>query len=301
MVSQKEDSDLLTWEDIRQHALTWINAVYKSVRFIWEVGTRYWRLTWTLMALFMVLSVGLLYQKAQEFSMSTTFVYGELHPKIFGDMVEKLNQVLRFNEIGKAAELLLLTEAQVRKINKIEITDSQGKTLVDNYTMRKEPFIVTVNLSEIIAEDSLRRALTYYFNSNPFTAERMGLKRKNWQEELTYIDAKIKTIDSVLIKLYATKGIADQEKQGVTIENSEGKNAYELLTMSREMMQRKSDLENNLAYPENVIPIDNFLVLPKAQFTVGSAIKYVIVGGVLGYLLAFFILFIRIYIKPLVK
>ncbi len=301
MGSQQGDKDVLTWDDIKQHALTWINGIYKSAGFTWAVATKYWRLTWALMAIFALLSVGYLYQKSQEFALTTTFVYGELHPKIFGDMVEKLNQVLRFGETGKAADLLLLRESQVKKINKIEITDSQGRSLVDNYTMRKEPFIVTVSMTEVIAEDSLREALTFYFNSNPFTAERMGLKRKNWEEELTYVNAKIQTIDSVLLKLYAGKGIGEQEKQGVTIENSEGKNAYELLTMSREMMQRKSDLENNLAYPENVIPIDNFLVLPKAQFTVGSIIKYAVAGALAGYVLAFLMLFVRIYITPLVK
>ncbi|GJM32579.1 MAG: hypothetical protein DHS20C18_15800 [Saprospiraceae bacterium] len=301
MVSEKEDSEIISWRDLQQHALAWINGIYKSFRFFRDVIIRHWRLSWALIAIFALISVGWLYVRAQEFSMSTTFVYGELHPKIFGDMVEKLNALLQYDPAGKGTELLLLTNAQLKKINRINITDSQGKPLVNNYTMRKEPFIVTVNLSELIDEDSLRQGLTYYFNSNPFTADRLDLKKKNWQEELKYINFKLKTIDSVLVQLYAGKPSGEQEKSGVTIENSEGKNAYELLSMSREMMQRKSDLEGNLSYPENVIPIDNFLILPKAQFNTGAIVKYGLAGGMLGYFLACFFLFLNIYIKPLVK
>ncbi len=120
-------------------------------------------------------------------------------------------------------------------------------------------------------------------------------------EELEYVKRKLKTTDSILSKLYTDNPQGMPDDRRITIENSEGKNAYELLSFSRELVQRKKDIENSLALPENVIAIDNFILLPKARFTVGSALKYGGMGAFLGFLFALAIVFWREQLRPLVE
>lgn len=245
-----------------------------------------------------ILFLGLLFLRSKEYVMTTTLVYGELHPKIYGDMIEKLNAVLENRKPDKVAALLGISRAQAGRINHFKATDSRGRPLTDNYTLRKEPLILTVNLSQPIPEDSLRQAVSHYFNSNPFIADRLGLKLKLLREELGYINRKMATIDSVLTNLYSAPPRTGASDRGVTIEGSEGKNAHELLNFSRELMKRKAEIETNLAFPENVIPIDNFLVFPRARLTPGALIKYGLAGVLAGFLTCAFWLFLRLYVRP---
>ena len=49
-------------------------------------------------------------------STDTTFVYGDLHPKIFGDMVDKLNALIQNDQIAQVAGLMNLAAGQAEKI-----------------------------------------------------------------------------------------------------------------------------------------------------------------------------------------
>lgn len=299
MESDKNQQAYLSWSDLRQHALWWIGSLGRSFQFFLRVAFRHWKLSFSLMALFSLFFIGILSLKSRSYQMVTTYVYGELHPKIFGDMLEKLNMLLDFGQVEKASELLKLSPEQAAKIQSIKATDVKGKPLVKNYAFRKEPMVVTVNLSDTMDDDSLKQAISYYLNSNPFTAERLDLKIRLTREEIDFINFKLQTIDSVLTNLYARSDGAKIREGAVTIENSEGKNAYELLRISQEMLQQKGELESRLATPENVISIDNSLVLPKAQISLGALIKYGLAGGIAGFLLACIWVFWRNYLLPL--
>lgn len=295
-----ENSDVLSWKDIRDHLLWWLRLAARSLSFARDVMTRYKRISWPLMLVGAGLAVGALYLKSKVFTMTTTYVYGDLHPKIFGDMIDKLNALIWDYRTGKAAEVTGLTEEQAGQLLRFEVTDSRGRPLSNNYTLHKEPLILTVDMRRAIDEDSLRTAISSYFNGNPFTADRMEMKKKLLRDELTFIDGKLETIDTVLTNLYAGDTTPAPAEKGITVESSEGKNAYELLNFSRELMKRKTEIENNLSFPENVIPIDNFLVLPKARMTPVSLAKSAVAGAVAGFLLAGLFLLFRIHVAVLV-
>lgn len=295
-----ENTDVLSWKDIRDHLLWWLRLAARSLSFARDVMTRYKRISWPLMLAGAGLAVGALYLKSKVFTMTTTYVYGDLHPKIFGDMIDKLNALIWDNRTGKAAEVTGLTEEQAGQLLRFEVTDSRGRPLSNNYTLHKEPLILTVDMRRAIDEDSLRKAISSYFNGNPFTADRMEMKKKLLRDELTFIDGKLETIDTVLTNLYAGDTTPAPAEKGITVESSEGKNAYELLNFSRELMKRKTEIENNLSFPENVIPIDNFLVLPKARMTPVSLAKSAVAGAVAGFLLAGLFLLFRIHVAVLV-
>ncbi len=295
--------DQLSWQDLQAHALWWGRLGYAIFSFFWQVLWKYWKLSFGLMLLFALLQIGRLYGEAQEFEMTSTFVYGDLHPKVFGDMIAKINTLIVNQETEQVSQLLALKSSQVDKIKSIRVADSRGKSLVDNYTMNKEPMIITVKMGAPIPGDSLQTAINTYLNSNPFSAKRLDMKKRLLSEELSFINNKQATIDSVLKRLYevpqtqATK----PDLGAINIENSEGKNAYDLLRFSRELVQRKSDIENSLVQVENVFAIDNFIVLPSAQFSLGAIIKKGIIGGIMGFLLAAAILLWRVHLGPWIR
>lgn len=297
MTTPNSTNDQLSWQDLQQHALWWVKLAANTVSFFWRVLWKHWFLSFGFITLFTSLQLFSLYQQSKSYEMTSTFVYGDLHPKIFGDMIAKVNVLLNNQATEQVANLLQLESSQVKNISSIKVSDSRGKSLESNYTMHKEPMIITVKMQHPIPGDSLQLAINHYLNSNPFSAKRLAMKKRLLQEELEFINTKQVTIDSVLKRLYETPTSAAKESGAVTIENSEGKNAYELLSFSRELVQRKTDIENSLVQVENVFAIDNFIVLPSARFGLGGILKSLIIGGVLGLLLAAAIVFWREYLS----
>ena len=294
-----DKKEALTWEDLRQHGLGLLRGIRTLLRFFSSLAFGNYRLTTGLVTLLTVTALlFMLYQRAQTYEASTTLVYADLHPKIFGDMIDKVDALISFQQTERAAAMLHLDPSQVEKIKSVRITDTRGRSLLQNYTMAKEPLILSIKLTGMLSEDSLERAMIGYLNNNPFTAERIDLKKQLWREELRYNNEKIATIDSVLSTLYSPQNREDKPSARVTIENSEGKSAYDLLSFSRELLQRKSAIENQLAQPENVFPIDNLLILPQAKFDPVSILKQVIFGCVIGLLLTSLIVLWRKIILP---
>lgn len=301
MTTPNSANDQLSWQDLQQHALWWVKLAANTVSFFWRVLWKHWLLSFSLIAIFTALQVFSLYQASKSYEMTSTFVYGDLHPKIFGDMVAKVNILINNQEHEQVANLLNLKPSQVRSINSIKVADSRGKSLESNFTMHKEPMIITVKMQKPIPGDSLQLAINHYLNSNPFSAKRLEMKKRLLQEELEFINTKQVTIDSVLKRLYETPASTAKESGAVTIENSEGKNAYELLRFSRELVQRKTDIENSLVQVENVFAIDNFIVLPSARFGLGGLVKSLVIGGILGLFLSAAIVFWREYLSRWIK
>lgn len=297
MTTPNSTNDQLSWQDLQQHALWWVKLAANTVSFFWRVLWKHWFLSFGFIALFTGLQLFSLYQQSKSYEMTSTFVYGDLHPKIFGDMIAKVNSLINNQETEQVAKLLKLESSQVKNISSIKVSDSRGKSLESNYTMHKEPMIITVRMQRPIPGDSLQLAINHYLNSNPFSAKRLQMKKRLLREELEYINAKQVTIDSVLKRLYENPANSTQESGTITIENSEGKNAYELLRFSQELVQRKTDIENSLVQVENVFAIDNFIVLPSARFGLGGIVKSLIIGGILGLLLAATIIFWREYLS----
>lgn len=297
MTTPNSTNDQLSWQDLQQHALWWVKLAANTVSFFWRVLWKHWFLSFGLIALFTSLQLFSLYQQSKSYEMTSTFVYGDLHPKIFGDMIAKVNSLINNQESEQVADLLQLKSSQVKNISSIKVSDSRGKSLESNFTMHKEPMIITVKMQRPIPGDSLQLAINHYLNSNPFSAKRLTMKKRLLQEELDFINAKQITIDSVLQRLYENPVSSSRESGAVTIENSEGKNAYELLRFSQELVQRKIDIENSLVQVENVFAIDNFIVLPSARFSLGGILKSLIIGGILGLLLAAAIVFWREYLS----
>jgi len=293
MEASEQKVDLLTWKDLQNHTIWWARQMFYACQFFLNVWRRHKLLTISIMGFFILSSLGILYMRSNEYEMTTTFAYGDLHPKIFGDMVDKLNSVIQNGQTAKAGQLMRLSTAQAEKILEVKVSDTRGKPLTTNYNLGGEPMIVTLKLSEPLNEDSLRQGITYYLNSDLFTSERLDVKKRLLQEELRYIDVKLMTIDSILTNLYSNERALESPQGSINIENAEGKNAYELLSFSRELLQRKSAVENALIRPENVIALDNFLLLPRARFGPISIIVFGVAGAIIGFLLSSIIVFWR--------
>ncbi len=295
MTKEPRQRDILTWQDFQNHAQWWSVQLTRALQFFQQVITRHWRISWPLMGGFAAVAIGLLYLDAQAYQLQTTYVYNELHPKIFGEMGKKLNALIQYGQYDQVADLMSLNEEQARFITSIQITDERGKPFVENYAYRKEPMVVTLTMQQPIAADSLRAGLTQFLNSNPFIADRLEHKKDLLREELIFVERKLKTVDSVLTNVYANGDSSEgaETASSVKIENSTGKDAYDLFQFSRELMKRKSQIQNELFQPNNATPVDNFLVLPKARFAAGPILKRGLSGALLGFALASLVVFLR--------
>lgn len=286
MVTREDQQDTLSWQDVQQHLLWWLRKGYSILSFLFKLIRRRPVLCLSAMVLFGLLFTGSLYLQSREYLVSTTFVYGDLHPKVFGDMVGKLNNLIINGDYGKVASLMHLSPPEAEKIKGVDVSDIKGRPLSTNFTMQKEPMQITLRLSGPMPEDTLYKAVAYYLNSNPFTASRLELRKRLLLEELDYINRRLPVIDSLLASFYSRRQASGSSSSNITIESAEGKTSYELLTFSRELLKRKGEVENLLINPENVFAIDNFLILPRVQLSAGNLLLRLLAGALAGYLLA---------------
>lgn len=276
-------NDQLSWSDLRDHLAWWVLQIKNFFGFIWDsVKKRPWRFR-LLVALGAAFAVFQLFQKAQKYIVRCTYQYEELHPKVFGDMTSKLNALIRDESYNKLAGLLQLTPEEVEYIISIEVTDNRGKKLEQNYSLHREPMIVEIELTDPIEDKRLEKGITDYFNSNPFIASRLGPKIENLKKEKAYIQDNLKKIDTILANYYANRATP---LSGITIENSQVEDAYDVLKFSRELIQREQEVDKQLVHPENMYAVDNFIVIPAARFSTGPIIGAAILGIAMGFLIS---------------
>lgn len=280
MDAQKDRRDEITWSDLENHLLWWVGLFNRTLFFFWGLFKRHLWLYAIVLFLFAFLALSVLYSESQTYQVKTTFVYGDLHPKIFGDMMSKLNNLIKNKSWDKVAGLTHLPVSDAKKISSVKVYNSRGKAFANNYTLAKEPMIIEINLKDSIDEVQLESGIVKYLNDNPFTAERLDLKKRLFQEELEYINTKQKVIDTILVSFMDQE---PKEKSNITIDDSKAGDTYDLLKFSNDLVKRKTEVSNGLVNPENVFPIDNFIILPKARFSLGSILKFLIASQILGF------------------
>jgi hypothetical protein len=283
LTQQTRNPNELEWADLGDHVLWWINGIRGGIRLAWNNFRKNFVLYLIFIVLGLATSLGYLYQKSQTYIGKTTYRYSELHPQIFGNMVDKLNGLISSKDFDEFSSRISLPLSQARKIMKIEVTNSRGRDFSRIHAVSQVDMTVTVELSDTMDAEVLGQAVTRYFNNNPYTAARLDLKKQILNNEMEYIDGRVAMIDSILL--------AFQQKKGPSvsipaIEDLGLADSYELLRFSKELIDRKSEISYHLLDPQNVISLDSMVILPEARFTPISAVLYGLVGIFVGVLIA---------------
>lgn len=234
---------------------------------------------------------------SNSYSTSFTVVYEDLVRKIYGDRLEKLNNLLQTNR-DKAQALLGIEKNEFASLNEISATNILGDDLSADMNIDKIPFIITIGLNDTSYIKEIQDGIVNYLeNGNEYLIEKRKLRRAEIEGELNFISEQLDMMDS-LKKMYnsaSTKSSSDKSTSDASSSPSSG-SVYQL---SYELYKKKQELLKKKELPLNLYVIDDAIVPVKDS---KPYLLVVMAGAFVGFLvylgITYFILPVIRYKEP---
>jgi len=172
--------------------------------------------------------------------MSVSYVY--VPKKIYGDMVDKLNALLRSKDFKTLSASLDVSEDDLKEINSFNAQSIYRSNLSNDYTPKDDPFYLSVQMRTPIDLKKLEEGLINYFNSPDYIRERLSNSRNAALSEISFLESRLKLIDSALTTNNASIFL-DNDKSSNTM--SPG---LALIKESRSIDHKIRKLKNLLAF-----------------------------------------------------
>ncbi|MCB0696703.1 MAG: hypothetical protein KDC07_05030 [Chitinophagaceae bacterium] len=195
-------------------------------------------------------------KKSNSYSASFTIVYEELVRKVYGDRLEKLNNLLQNNTV-KAQVLLNVKKPVIESVNEITATNILGEDLSTDMNTDKIPFIVTMNLNDTSYMAELQDAIVAYLETgNSYLISKRKLRREEIDNELEFITEQLALMDTFKRKNNVGSSRASSDQSAA--DNSAGGGA--VYQLSYELYKRKQELLKKKEMPLNLYVIDDAIV-----------------------------------------
>lgn len=209
--------------------------------------------------------------------MSVSYVY--VPKKIYGDMVDKLNVLLKKKDFKTLSITLNFPEEQLKEVIKFNAQSIYRSNLSSDYTPKDDPFYLTVQMKKPIELKKLEDGLINYFNSPSYIQERLTISRNDALSEISFLEGKLKVLESAIA---AAGPSVFLEKGNSTDKTSPG---LALLKEATSIDKRIRTLKNLMTYKmKNAEVRTSFLINEKVGKPRLSL--YIIVAVVGGLLIA---------------
>ncbi len=207
---------------------------------------------------------------------SATITYITLNKKLYGEMLDKLNDLVHSNSYKALSAELKMPEADCAKILDLEGLNVAGSKLSEDITEVRQPFYVKVKLSDRNIAPILLASLKNYLNGNPFGKDLV-------EKDILKIRRRILFLGSELRKIDSLKALPVYSVQPGVIN--------ELFKKSEDIFIEKSDLEVALSNYEGVIIMDKFVLAdqPTTPSYPKIMLKYMLLALLLGIISSLFI------------
>jgi hypothetical protein len=220
--------------------------------------------------------------KKQVYYSEMTVSYAQLEKKIYGDMLFKLNQLVSSKQYESLAKLLKLDVNQVSKIHSIDSKNIHNQPLVNDISVEKVPFYITVEVynQEVLKE--LQKALVNYLSVSGFVHERLLLNERNYTNEIIHMKNQMIYMDS--LKVLLLRDCSNLDADAVI-------NLEKLNKEQNGIFGRIRDLEAALQFNKNIEVMDGFIA-QKIPFS-KIVMKYILLGMITGICIRIFLLIIK--------
>jgi len=228
----------------------------------------------------LVVTIGLLFLSNQSekghYKSSFTVAYDDLVRKIYGDRLEKVNDLLGNNNHAKVARLLNVPQNTAKSLIKIKGTNILGQDLSEDMNTDRIPFIVTITVSDTSKIAALQHGIVGFLEEgNAYMAEKKEIKIREVQQEIDFIDRELRMMDSLKKKYNENSFSASDAKPA----NSSASTIYQF---SYELYKRKQELERKKTMPATVQVLDDAIAPKKTQ---KGFITVLILGLISGFIL----------------
>ncbi|RYD56862.1 MAG: hypothetical protein EOP56_10750 [Sphingobacteriales bacterium] len=203
-----------------------------------------------------------------------TVMYDDLTRKIYGDRIEKLNELVRDNQHQTVSLLLGIKPEEAKRLREIKGKNILGQELTEDLNTDKIPFMVTIVASDstgmIMIQD---RLVEFLETGTQYLANRKALKAKEIQDELNFIDRQLAHIDSLERKMNSIGDIGGESAQ----DGDKGTNS--IFESSYELYKKKQELERRRSVPTTLHVVDDIIIPVKTKVSlVGAIAKGIIIG-----------------------
>jgi hypothetical protein len=215
--------------------------------------------------------------------MSVSYVF--VPKKIYGDMVDKLNVLLRNKDYKTLGATLEVSEEDLTKVLSFNAQSIYRSNLSNDYTPKDDPFYLSVQMKTPIELQKLEEGLINYFNSPVYIQERLRGSRESALNEIAFLENKLKLIESALTKSGPSAFL------GKEVSEDEMSPGLALIKESQNIDKRIRKLKNLLAYKmKNAEVRTSFLINEQVgKPRISLYIMAGLVGGLLLTLLKKFI------------
>jgi hypothetical protein len=223
--------------------------------------------------------------KKAVYSGSFTVMYDDLTRKIYGDRIEKINELLHDNQHQTVSQLLGIKPDDVKKLREIKGKNILGQDLTEDMNTDKIPFIVTIVASDSAGMNLVQDRLVEFLETGTqYLANRKTMKAREIDNELHFIDHQLNLIDSLERRMNLSSSL------GAETSTKDGKGANSIYESSYELYKKKQELERKKSFPTSLHVVDDIIVPVKIKASWVSALVKGIIAG--GFLYAFIVLLI---------
>jgi hypothetical protein len=229
-----------------------------------------------------IIGAGSWYLKPKVYKADMTVSYVHYEKKIYADMLEKLNRLVQSNSTKTLSIQLGLPVDEVRKISSINSFNIRHEPLLNDLSTEKIPFYIEVGVKDPTILPELQIALVHYMNGTDFIQERLKYQHQKNEEELTFLQKRLASADS-LNKVLIT---GDQK---VTDDKSDKK--MDLFQEVLTIYDRIQNVKGSLAFNKNVEVLDGFIASDRPAGK--SLYDWILFGFLAGIALRFLVIIFK--------
>ncbi len=223
------------------------------------------------------------YKYLRSYSARSSYVYIESRKKVYGEMIDKLQEMIKTGSYRQVAKSLNLTLPQAQTIAAINAVNTQGAKLSEDVTENNKIFYIDVTATNNQIFDTLQPALEYYLNNNVFIKRKMIYNKERIENTILYLKQELVRLDS--LKTAYTRSL-DKANTSIAI-GSTPFNPTEIYAKSEKLSSDISDLQVLLKNNYNAVQVqDGFMV----SQTPNESLFAIVAKCVVYWLVASFVL-----------
>lgn len=193
-----QQDDELSLKDFKNQLQQLRLFLRSLVKLAWDNTRRYYLLMIVLLAMFAVIGYKQ-YKDSRIFEAKASFVYIELQKKTYGEMLDKLQDMIKTKSYNRVAEALTIPIGQARSIVTISAQNIYGSRLSEDITEKDKLFYVNVEAVNSKVFDSLQYSIEHYLNNNVLVKELVARKTKMLQQKIAYQKSELAMLDSLKV------------------------------------------------------------------------------------------------------
>jgi hypothetical protein len=212
------------------------------------------------------------YKDSKIFEAKASFVYIELQKKTYGEMLDKLQDMIEAKSYHRVAEALAIPTDEAKSIIAISAQNIYGSKLSEDITEKTRFFYVNVEATDSKVFDSLQYSVEHYLNNNVLVKELVARKTKMLQQKVAFQKSELAMLDS--LKVAYTKSLSQSSGSAYPVANQF--NPVTLYERGEKIIHDITSMQGLLDDYRAVQTQDRFLVTesPVGKSVITTAVKY---------------------------